>query len=144
MSPFRIHDQLLADCHRIGRFELCHVLLHRNAAVPWFILVPETEVAEFLDLREHLRTLALKEAGAVARFIKQELGCEKINFAAIGNVVPQLHLHVVGRRPDDPCWPAPVWGHLTGNQQYGGGRLQEIGALLVRGYDLVQPDAASG
>jgi len=139
-SDFRIHDQLLADSHRLGRFELCHLLLHRNAAVPWFILVPETEVAEFFELREQLTSLALKEAGAVARFVKQELGCEKINFAAIGNIVPQLHLHVVGRRPDDPCWPAPVWGHLAGGQQYTVARIREIAALVAQRCALVLPD----
>jgi len=136
-SSFRIHDRLLADSHRLGRFELCHVLLHRNAAVPWFILVPETEIVEFFELREHLRSQALKEAGAVTRFVKQELGCEKINFAAIGNVVPQLHLHVVGRRPDDPCWPAPVWGHLADGPQYTAAQIREIAALLVQRCALV-------
>ena len=109
MSDFEIHPQLLADCHRLGRLEFCHVLLNRNAVLPWFILVPETAVTDLLDLPETERTAALHEAAIIGQWIKRHFGYGKINFAAIGNVVPQLHLHVVGRKPGDRCWPAPVW-----------------------------------
>ena len=103
MSEFAINPQLLADCHRLGRFEFCHVLLNKNAALPWFILVPETAVADLLDLPEAQRTVALSEAAVIAQLIKRHLGYLKINFAAIGNVVPQLHLHIVGRKPAIPA-----------------------------------------
>ena len=132
MSVFAIHSQLLADCHRLGRLELCHLLLNKNSALPWFILVPETTVADLLDLPAAQQTAALHEAAVIAQFIKRRLGYGKINFAAIGNVVPQLHLHVVGRKPGDPCWPAPVWGHLVESQAYSEQRLGEIRELLVR------------
>ena len=132
MTPFEIHPQLLADCHRLGRFDFCHVLLNRNAAVPWFILVPETAMMDLLDLPTQQRSGALNEARLVSQFVKQELGYPKVNFAAIGNVVPQLHLHVVGRRPDDPCWPAPVWGHLNVHLEYSAARLAELTDALVR------------
>ncbi len=136
MPDFQIHRQLLADCHRIGKFKLCHVLLHKNASVPWFILVPETEIGDLLDLPEELRSVAMKEAALVSRFIKQESRCRKINFASIGNVVRQMHLHVVGRREDDLCWPAPVWGNLTAAPEYSTERLQQIRDVLAQHYEL--------
>ena len=109
MSRFEIHPRLLHDCHRLGRLRLCHFLLHKNASVPWLILVPETALSgDLLDLPERVRSAAMDEAAIAARFIKNEFVVSKINFAAIGNVVSQLHLHVVGRRADDPSWPAPV------------------------------------
>jgi diadenosine tetraphosphate (Ap4A) HIT family hydrolase len=131
MSSYEIHSRLGADCHRLGRFELCHVLLHRNAALPWFILVPETEAQDLLDLAPATRNLAVAEAAAVSGFVKHELGWPKINFAAIGNVVPQLHLHVVGRRPDDPCWPAPVWGRLEAGRTYSRSEVQALTRRLA-------------
>jgi diadenosine tetraphosphate (Ap4A) HIT family hydrolase len=136
MPNFRINDQLLADCHRIGRFELSHVLLHKNAAIPWFILVPETAIMDLFDLPEEQRNLTFKEAAVISRFIKLELHYPKVNFAGIGNVVPQLHLHIVGRRQDDLCWPAPVWGNLTVFWEYSASRLREIMELLLQRYSL--------
>ncbi len=132
MSDFEIHPQLLADCHRLGRLEFCHLLLNKNGALPWFILVPETAVADLLDLPEPQRAAALQEAAVIGQWIKSHLGYVKINFAAIGNIVPQLHLHVVGRKPGDPCWPAPVWGHLVESRVYPDRRVVEITELLIR------------
>jgi diadenosine tetraphosphate (Ap4A) HIT family hydrolase len=132
MAAFAIHHQLRADCHRLGRFDLCHLLLHRNAALPWFIVVPECNVSDLLDLPEALRNSALTEAAMVSEFIKRQLGYPKVNFASIGNVVAQLHLHVVGRRPEDPCWPAPVWGNLQEGREYRADEIHEIAQLLER------------
>jgi diadenosine tetraphosphate (Ap4A) HIT family hydrolase len=115
---FRLHPRLLEDCHHLGQMGSCHLLLHRNAVLPWFILVPETDVNDLLDLPAVLRSRALDDATRVSRFIKQELGWPKVNFAAIGNLVPQLHLHVIGRRESDACWPLPVWGHLKRSDPY--------------------------
>jgi diadenosine tetraphosphate (Ap4A) HIT family hydrolase len=132
MNHFELHSQLLADCHRVGRLDLCHILLHKNAGVPWFILVPETEARDLFDLAENLRAAALNEAALIAGLVKNVLHYPKINFAAIGNVVAQLHLHVVGRKPDDTCWPKPVWGHLTAGREYCAEELAEISSLLMR------------
>ncbi len=118
MENFSIHERLLADCHQLGRLPVCHVLLHRNATLPWFILVPETTATDLLDLAAGLRDRAMAEAAAVSAFVKDDLGYPKVNFGAIGNLVPQLHLHVIGRRPGDACWPAPVWGHLAETSAY--------------------------
>jgi diadenosine tetraphosphate (Ap4A) HIT family hydrolase len=136
MARFEIHSQLLTDCHRMGRFAFCHVLLNKNAALPWFILVPQTAATDLLDLAEEQRTTAINEAAVIGMFVKRHLGYGKINFAAIGNIVPQLHLHVVGRKPNDPCWPAPVWGHLTESREYVASRVEEMRQLLVRDWSL--------
>jgi diadenosine tetraphosphate (Ap4A) HIT family hydrolase len=137
MSPFEIHPQLLHDCHRLGQLRLCHILLHKNAGVPWLILVPETLTADdLLDLPEHMRNVAIDEAAIAARFIKNEFAVSKINFAAIGNVVPQLHLHVVGRRANDPCWPAPVWGNLVEADGYSNERIATLTARLTQNHSL--------
>lgn len=136
MPVFEIHSQLLADCHRLGRFARCHVLLHKNALLPWFILVPETDVTDLLDLADEQRNAAISEAEIISRFVKRHLGHPKVNFAAIGNVVPQLHLHVVGRRPGDPCWPAPVWGNLAEGPGYSQARIAELTDLLVRHHSM--------
>ncbi len=137
MKGFQIHPQLLADCHVIGKFDLCYLLLHKNGALPWFILVPQTAAGVFLDLPPALRTTEMNEAALVSDFIKKTLDYPKINFAAIGNMVPQLHLHVVGRTPGDPCWPAPVWGHLGDGREYSRERVAEIAGLLVEHCGLI-------
>jgi diadenosine tetraphosphate (Ap4A) HIT family hydrolase len=140
MTQFEIHPQLLLDSHRLGRFFSCHVLLHRNAVVPWFILVPETDVVDLLDLPDELRGTVLREASRVSKFVKDHFACPKINFAAIGNIVPQLHLHVVGRRPADPCWPAPVWGNLRESREYSTAEIGQITRDLARSAGLTALD----
>jgi diadenosine tetraphosphate (Ap4A) HIT family hydrolase len=78
---------------------------------------------DLLDLPEHMMNVAMNEAAIARRFIKNEFAVSNINFAAIGNVVPQLHLHVVGRRANDPCWPALVWGNLVEADGYSAARI---------------------
>ena len=137
MFRFEIHPQLLHDCHRLGQLRVCHVLLHKNAAVPWLILVPETvSTGDLLDLPEHVRNVAMGDAAMAARFIKNEFAVSKINFAAIGNVVPQLHLHVVGRHANDPCWPAPVWGNLVEAGAYSTARIATLTAAFTRNHSM--------
>ncbi len=126
MSEFSIHPQLVGDCHVLGRLVSSHLLLHRNSAVPWFILVPETEATELFELPPSMRRRLTDQADELARFIRDFFGSDKINVAAIGNVVPQLHLHVIGRSRQDPCWPRPVWGNLTSGMPWTPGRLSEI------------------
>ena len=125
MAQFKLHQQLLLDAHYLGKFLKSHVLLHKNAVLPWFILVPETNIADLLDLPDELRGITMREATVISRFIKT-LGYTKVNFASIGNVVPQLHLHIVGRKPGDPCWPAPVWGHLRETRDYSSPELCQL------------------
>lgn len=132
VDGFTVHPHLLADCHRLGRFALSHVLLHRNAGLPWLILVPEVGagVTELHELDAAQRRALDEELDAVARFLKQELDAHKINVAAIGNIVPQLHIHVIGRRRDDPCWPGVVWGNLPEGPGWTAARVDAIKAGL--------------
>jgi diadenosine tetraphosphate (Ap4A) HIT family hydrolase len=127
---FQIHPQILADCHLLGRFPHCHLLLHRNSQFPWFILVPETVIPDLLDLDDSERDSVMAEAAVIARFVRDYWQLPKINFAAIGNVVPQLHLHVVGRAPGDACWPKPVWGNVSSTSAYGEQDLNRIRTSL--------------
>ena len=110
-SAFELHPQLARDCHVLGRLGEIRVLLHGNAALDWFILVPEREAVELHELAPGDRRALEEAADGLARWLK-ERGADKINVAAIGNMVPQLHYHVVGRRRDDPAWPGVVWGNL--------------------------------
>jgi diadenosine tetraphosphate (Ap4A) HIT family hydrolase len=134
--PLIVHPQLQADCHALGTIDNCVVLLNRNASLPWFILVPDTQMQDLLDLpaTELQRVTAVCQA--VSRFIKTSLGYGKVNFAGLGNVVPQMHLHVIGRSEDDACWPAPVWGKLESQQDYARETLEDWVEILRRDYAL--------
>jgi len=136
MSP--IHPRLLEDCHVLGQLELCSVLLHRNSSVPWFIVVPDVaaELVELHQLDPEARHRLDTELDLVARFIKARFDVAKLNVAAIGNIVPQLHVHIIGRRPDDPCWPGVVWGRLPAGPAWPDAMLAvlagELAALGLR------------
>ena len=132
MSNFAIHPQLLTDCHLLGRINSGYLLLHRNASLPWFILVPDTECQDLLDLPEDVRERLMTDARRVADFIKTRFGLSKTNVAALGNVVPQLHLHVIGRDPADPCWPNPVWGNLRTAQDWPANAVDDFSAALCQ------------
>lgn len=137
MEPAVIPEALLADCHHLGRLPASQVLLNRNAALPWFILVPETLLSDVLDLPDEHRQAVLAECAAVSAFIKQVLGFDKVNFAGLGNVVPAMHLHIIGRHSKDPCWPQPVWGNLPNVESYTPEQLLEWQAGLVKMIGLV-------
>ncbi|MCK8515727.1 HIT family protein [Methylonatrum kenyense] len=109
---FQVHQQLAADFHPMLDLHACHILLRRNALIPWYIIVPETTVSELDRLKPELRRTVESLSDQLARFIRAEHGSERVNIAAIGNIVPQLHLHVTGRRTGDACWPGVVWGQL--------------------------------
>ncbi len=118
MDAAQLPEQLLNDCHRLGNLPATIVLLNRNALLPWFILVPDALLNDVLDLPDEHRHAVIDDCAMVSAFIKQVLGFDKVNFAGLGNVVPAMHLHVIGRRHDDPCWPRPVWGNLGGFRAY--------------------------
>jgi diadenosine tetraphosphate (Ap4A) HIT family hydrolase len=111
VDSFNVHPQLERDTVHVGDLALSRVLLMNDANYPWLILVPRREeVIEFIDLAEDERTLLMQEIAKVSEPLKALTECEKLNVAAIGNVVPQLHVHIVARRHSDPAWPKPVWG----------------------------------
>ena len=131
MPSFALHPQLQADCHCLGRLSHSRLLLHRNALVPWFILVPETDLGNLLELPIPQRDGVLADCKRVSNYLTEVLACPKINVAWIGNLVPQLHVHVIGRRPGDPCWPKPVWGNLAESREYGAEAVDAIRAALL-------------
>ncbi len=135
-SDFRLHPQLQADCHFLGQFEECLVLLHRNAVLPWFILVPITSDQDLLDLPTEQRNRVMAESAQIAKFLRAEFGLTKLNFGAIGNLVPQMHLHIIGRSPEDACWPNPVWDNLTHHEEYEQGTIDALVRKLNSQYSL--------
>lgn len=109
---FELHERLAADTVEVGDLDVCKVLLMKNAYYPWLILVPRIEeVVELTDLEEEVRQLLMAEISDVSSVIQKKFSVDKINIGALGNMVPQLHIHVLGRFKTDPAWPGPVWGH---------------------------------
>lgn len=110
---FSLHPQLAKDCHRLGRFGLSLLLLMNDAQYPWCILVPQRAgLREIYELDEADQTLLLRESVALGRALMAAFQGDKLNVAALGNMVPQLHLHHIVRHAGDPAWPAPVWGKV--------------------------------
>ena len=106
-----LHAQLAADCIVLGRFPLCHLLLTNDHNYPWFILVPDrADIREIYQLEATDRNQLLDESCLLSEFLMNEFNGDKLNVAALGNQVPQLHLHHVVRYHSDPAWPAPIWG----------------------------------
>ena len=110
MKNFQLDTQLQKDCYVLGELECSLLLLMNNSLVPWFIIVPKTDKTEFYELESDIQATVMNEINALSRFIKDEFCVDKLNVAAIGNVVKQLHIHVIGRHGDDYCWPGVVWG----------------------------------
>ena len=107
-----LHPQLLADTVPVCDLTLSRLLAMNDANFPWLILVPRrVGVSEIIDLGTEQATL-MDELAVVSRALKGETRCDKLNVAAIGNVVPQLHVHIVARRNNDAAWPKPVWGAI--------------------------------
>lgn len=108
---FSLHPQLAQDTVPVGDLALSRVLLANDANYPWLILVPRRPaLTELIDLEENEQVQLMAEIAAAAQALKSITECEKLNIAAIGNVVSQLHVHVIGRRHADAAWPKPVWG----------------------------------
>ena len=110
---FELHPRLAQDCVLLGHFPLCRLLLMNERRYPWFVLVPEVpDISEIYQLSREDRIRLLDESTHLACWLATEFGAHKLNIAAIGNLVPQLHLHHVVRYRHDPAWPAPVWGRF--------------------------------
>ena len=115
-SDFSLDQRLAADTIAIGDLALSSVLLMDDARFPWFILVPRRPGAsELTDLSDEDAATLISEIRIATRVMLDMAKPDKINVGALGNVVPQLHVHVVGRFRSDPAWPRPVWGHGSRN-----------------------------
>ena len=130
MNKFSLDPQLAADCHILGEMGCSLVLLMNNSLAPWFILVPRRPEVELCDLSTEDQLSVLDGVNHLSRFVKSHFKAEKLNVAAIGNVVRQLHIHVVGRNSDDFCWPGVVWGRKE-RKPYDAGAVEAIAASLA-------------
>ena len=109
---FALHSQLKSDTHFICDLPLSSALLMNDANYLWLILVPrKPDLIELTDLSFIEQTQVLQEINSVAKILKKEFNAEKLNIAALGNVVSQLHIHVIGRKKNDATFPKPVWGN---------------------------------
>lgn len=112
MSGFRLHPTLAADTLPVTALALSQVLLMNDQRYPWLILVPQRlELTELYQLDHADRQQLAVELDAASQALQAEPLVSKINVANLGNLVPQLHVHVIGRHAADPAWPGPVWGH---------------------------------
>jgi diadenosine tetraphosphate (Ap4A) HIT family hydrolase len=111
MADWTLHPQLAADTVNLGDLPLSRVLVMNDANYPWLILVPrKADITEVIDLDEAEQTLLMREVAEAARALREVTACHKLNIAALGNMVPQLHVHVIARFRHDAAWPQPVWG----------------------------------
>lgn len=137
-----LHPQLQRDCLVVGRFPLCRLLLLRDANYPWFVLVPDRDgISEIYQLSDEDQQQLLRESTALSKALVAAFAPDKLNIAALGNVVPQLHLHHVARYTTDPAWPAPVWGRVAA-KAYDEDALQRVivklkGALTAPGVEYL-------
>lgn len=108
---FELHPQLTQDCEIVGDTALCRVLLSKDSRFPWIILVPrQPDLRELHDLDAPDRIALTEEIAHIARAMQGEWQADKTNVAALGNMVPQLHVHIVMRFTTDAAWPGPIWG----------------------------------
>jgi diadenosine tetraphosphate (Ap4A) HIT family hydrolase len=129
-SSFTLHPQLDRDCHKLGHFELGLLLLMNDAQYPWFILVPQRpDKREIYQLDAADQALLLGESSALGQALMAAYRGDKLNLAALGNMVPQLHLHHIVRHAGDPAWPAPVWGRHPPQPYTAAGLEQRLAAL---------------
>jgi diadenosine tetraphosphate (Ap4A) HIT family hydrolase len=136
MTPFRLDARLAGDCHLAGDLPLSRVLLFDDCRYPWVILVPRRDgLREIHELEPADRQQLLDESCRVGRWLLATFRADKLNVAALGNLVPQLHVHHVARRVGDPAWPGPVWGHSRA-EPYPADALAERLKSLRQGLEL--------
>lgn len=142
MSGWQLHPRLEADTVAIAELPLCALRLMRDARYPWLILVPRLAGAEeIVDLAPDLRHQLIEEIAATSRVLRAQFRPDKLNVAALGNQVPQLHVHVIARRRDDAAWPRPVWG-AADPLPYAPDSLAERVALLQAAFATDRPSPA--
>lgn len=123
-AGWSLDPQLARDTAPVGDLPLSRLLLINDANYPWLLLVPRRpDASEIVDLAEGDRAQLMAEIAHTSRVMKAMTGCDKLNVAALGNVVAQLHVHVIARGRRDPAWPKPVWGAVPA-VSYGAAALQ--------------------
>ena len=137
---FSFDPLLLKDCEVLGKFKLCHVLLMRDANYPWCVLVPNREkMVEIFDLSIDDQKQLQLESTSLLTYLKKEFNADKMNVAALGNVVSQLHVHHIVRYEKDIAWPAPVWGSFPA-KNYTRSELEKRIESLIEGLKTLNLD----
>jgi len=127
-----LHPQLAKDGVVLGQFLLSKLLLMRDANYPWLILVPDRDgVTEIFQLDEADQQQLQRESSCIAKLLADEFNADKINIGALGNIVPQLHIHHIARFTNDPAWPAPIWGACPA-KSYSETELEEMIAKVKK------------
>ena len=107
---FKLDKKFLKTSHHLINFKLCTIMLHDNSKFPWVILIPKrNKVTEITDLNSKDQILLMKEIVYVGRIMKKLFKTSKLNVEKIGNIVPQLHIHIIARSKKDSSWPLSVW-----------------------------------
>ncbi|MBT2773770.1 HIT domain-containing protein [Halomonas sp. ISL-60] len=139
MINFELDERLAADTLPIADLPLSRLLLMNDARYPWVILVPRhASISEVFELSAHDQQQLWREATQLGNAMKATLGGDKVNIATLGNVVSQLHVHVVIRRHGDATWPAPVWGNGSAKPYDldGQAQLRDQLLALIDGLDM--------
>lgn len=132
---FELHPRLLDDTYYVGDFPLCALLLSKDANYPWCILVPRVAgLSEIHQLDAAQRLRLLEESCLLSERLERAFAADKLNVAALGNVVPQLHIHHIVRYRTDAAWPRPVWGAVPA-VAYSGPGLDAALARIVQALD---------
>lgn len=111
MNNFTLDERLQRDCYAMGQWHNSLLLLMDNALLPWLILVPDTKEIEFYRLPGEQQLDILQKINRLSEILIQHFEAKKLNIASIGNIVSQMHIHVIGRSPEDHCWPSVAWGN---------------------------------
>ncbi|MDA7577089.1 HIT domain-containing protein [Candidatus Pelagibacter sp.] len=108
--PFKIDKKFLKSSHHIVDLKLCSIRLHDNSKFPWVILIPKrNKIIDISDLKSKDQILLIKEIVYVSKIMKKLFKSSKLNVEKIGNIVPQLHIHIISRNKKDSSWPLSVW-----------------------------------
>ncbi|MFC0337995.1 Diadenosine tetraphosphate (Ap4A) hydrolase [Kushneria avicenniae] len=108
---FALHERLAADTLAVATLDLCELRLMNDARFVWTLLIPQRDnIRESFELPEHERALLWQEVDQLSALMMRHTGADKMNIGALGNMVPQLHVHVIARTDGDAAWPGPVWG----------------------------------
>ena len=122
---FNINNKFLESSHHIANLKLCSVRLHDNSKFPWLILIPKRKyVTDISDLNSKDQLLLIKEIVFVSKLMKKLFKTSKLNVEKIGNIVPQLHIHIISRKKTDSSWPLSVW--VVKGKKYSAKNLKEV------------------
>lgn len=142
MNAWHLDPQLADDTHPVAALGLCELRLMDDANYPWLVLVPRVpDAVELVDLDAGQRHRLTDEIDTASHALRALFRPHKLNVATLGNLVPQLHVHVIARYENDPAWPAPVWGRVAAQPYSPEALVQRIAALQAA---LPEPARAAG